>query len=53
MAKKTKKHMTIEDAQRIAKGTINANGGQIPQDSFAKRAIAAANKNNKLRGNNA
>jgi hypothetical protein len=47
MAKKSKKQMTQKDAERIEIAEKKANGGEIPNDSFAKRARAAALRNDK------
>jgi hypothetical protein len=40
----SKKCMTKEDARRIQSETAKQNGGQVPKDSFAARAMSAADK---------
>lgn len=44
--------MTPEAAARIQAATAKANGGQVPKDSFAARAQAAA-AHNAAKGGNA
>jgi len=41
--------MTVRDASRIYSATARQNGGAIPKDSFAARAMSAAMTNE---GNN-